>query len=185
MAYAVGPLAALTGIGLTAGATLREWMVACSEWEAETAANANASADADRSHKQQLEEQAAQVKAQMALEEHRARLAQQALALEMEAQERTRKAKAEEALERKRLKVQAETGISGKRKAEATGNFLIGKAEDAEAELGSARKTLDFHLENPDATQERIAEALGITDRSVRNHLKKAKELGLLNNGRH
>jgi len=96
-AYSVGPLSALSGLGMTIGTTLRKYRDALADWEEMEAAQAKALAEARAAERQRAAEQEAALKRHMALEEQKAQLA-----------EITRAAKARERIERQRLKVQAE-----------------------------------------------------------------------------
>ena len=93
MAYAVGPLAALSGLGMTAGANLRDWQNSVAEWTlAETdAEQVQVQADLDYQRQLQAEERARQ-----------SELAR--LRMEAELKEQTRSAKASERIERMKLK---------------------------------------------------------------------------------
>jgi hypothetical protein len=97
-AYSVGPLSALTGLGLTIGVTLRKWRLACEAWETARAEAAQAIADQAKAHRAEKEQ--ADREFQRELERQR---------LEAELKERTRAAKAAERIERMRVKQEAET----------------------------------------------------------------------------
>lgn len=93
MAYAVGPLAALSGLGMTVGATLREWQNSVAKWTLAEADAEQTQVQADLDYQRQLEA------------EERARQAKLARArMEAELKEQTRSAKAEERIRRLELK---------------------------------------------------------------------------------
>lgn len=67
-----------------------------------------------------------------------------------------------------------------KRRRRETKNRERETREKMLGNLGSARETLRAIAENPDATQAQIAQAVGISRRTVVNHIGKLEEMGLI-----
>jgi DNA-binding CsgD family transcriptional regulator len=67
-----------------------------------------------------------------------------------------------------------------RRKAEEAQRIQQEAREKELSKLGNAERTYRALTENPSATQEQLAQALGISRRSVVNHLSKIEKAGLL-----
>jgi len=106
-AYSIGPLAALSGIGMTSGNVLRKWLAEMTEWKLTMASQAQAEEDDAVAHQRSLDIKAAELQAELTIEAHQAKLALEAEQIKAEAVERTRAAKVKERIDRKRAKVEA------------------------------------------------------------------------------
>lgn len=95
-AYSVGPLVALSGIGMTTGNVLRKWLTEMTEWKLEMSSQAQA-VDADT----------AAYRRELAATKLQAELDRQAATQSAEIKERTRAAKAQERIDRQRVKAEA------------------------------------------------------------------------------
>jgi DNA-binding transcriptional ArsR family regulator len=104
---------------------------------------------------------------------------QRVVAIEEEAEKR-RKRRAERRKERKRAEMDEE---AQRKLAEADRKLEEARRKAAEAQLaslGSETETLQYYQEHNPETQAEAAETLGVSERTIRNHLRKLEEAGAI-----
>lgn len=112
-----------------------------------------------------------------------AQSAETALLLEKETTKQTRakaratRAKTEAAVEKEKREIERKEDLEREKVTHAQAAVTIGQAL---ATVGYAMGTLRYYAGNPTATQVQAAESLGISRRTVGNHLSHAESLGIV-----